>query len=130
MLADDVAQAGHGNLIDRRSAIDNIDDRASRIRDAIPERGIHANRDTVFRDRLLLLDRHGGSANIDPALPLKKRDDPVEAGTARGLISAQTKYNTTLILLRDTKSRECQRKQSNHYKNKNIHSRLLSERSP
>ncbi len=78
MLADDVAQGRQGDLIDRLAEIFDGDDRLSRIDDLVPEHRVHLHRDAVPGDGFLLLDLGGDGADVDDALPVDERNDPVK----------------------------------------------------
>ena len=57
---------------------------------------------------LLLLDRHGLGAQVEHALPLDDRDDPVEAGPAHGVVAPEAEHHAALIFLRDADAREAE----------------------
>ena len=107
MLADDVSQAGEGDLLDGNAKIFDIQNGLLRVADAIPEYRIHFYRDAIARDGFLLLDRSGNHAEVDAGFVFdSERNQPEQARTAQPGIAPQSKHDGALVFSRDAQTRE------------------------
>src|SRR5215472_13981672 len=107
VLADDVAQAGERQLVNRGTGLAHRDHRLAGIDDAIPENRVEPHGDAVARDGLLPFGGYGARADVDRHRALDaERNDPVEARSAQPRIAAESEDDTTLILLCDPQSAE------------------------
>ena len=112
MLADAGAQRGQGHL--NHGGVDALDfqDRRHGIDDAVPDDRIHLDRHVVLGDRFLLLDRRRIDAQVDAALPLDQRNDPIKARPLGGVIAAEPEHDAAHILIGDADA--CQSENDQH----------------
>ena len=101
VLADDLAQRGLGDLVDRGVDVLDRDDRLHRVDD--PEVGDrrHVDADVVAGDDALRLDRHRDDPQRHPVQHVDERDDEPQPGLAYAEHPAEPEQHALLVLLDD-----------------------------
>ena len=112
VLADDLAQRGLGDLVDRGVDVLDRDDRLHRVDDPeVGDRG-DVDADVVAGDDALGLDRHRDDPQRHPVQHVDERDDQPEPGLARAEHPAEPEQHPLLVLLDDLgRHREAQQEQ-------------------
>jgi hypothetical protein len=84
----------------------HLDERAGGIDDAAPDHRVDLDGDVVPGDRLLLLDRVGRGAQVDPGLGLDEGDEPEQARPGRAVETPEPENDAALVLLGDAQAGE------------------------
>ena len=85
---------------------------------------VHLDRHVVLGDRFLLLDRRRIDAQVDAALPLDQRNDPVKARPLGAMIAAEPEHDAAHILIGDADAGQSENDQHNDMIYDMVHSVL------
>src|SRR6185437_12189110 len=101
MLPDDITQRSNRKLVNCPVVISNFNNGVLWIGHFKPKHRVHFYGNAVFCNGFLLLQVDRIGADIHGYLPVDKRNDEVYAWPFGFVVSAQTKNNSALVLLRN-----------------------------
>ncbi len=112
--ADDVAQRGDGELLDRLDVAGDLVGGRPRVGDLVVDHRVDVDHQVVLGDHRLRRERHDLLAQVDPvADPVDERDHDVQAGVERPGVAAEALHDRGAGL-RDDLNRLDQRDEGHH----------------